>query len=73
LLEKLPKTGTAAFNNLPNNKRLFIENLPPEFRRKDAVEVGERYGLSWATVGRILETLTGSYFDCAQYGVYSKR
>ncbi|MBI1226853.1 MAG: DUF3987 domain-containing protein [Bacteroidetes bacterium] len=73
LLEKLPKTGTAAFNNLPNNKRLFIENLPPEFRRKDAVEVGERYGVSRATVDRMLETFTGSYFDCAQHGVYSKR
>jgi hypothetical protein len=73
LLEKLPKTGTAAFNNLPNNKRLFIEKLPAEFRRKDAVEMGEGYGLSRATVDRMLETLTGSYFECAQHGVYSKR
>jgi hypothetical protein len=73
LLEKLPKTGMAAFNNLPNNKRLFIENLPTEFRRKDAVEIGERFGVSRATVDRMLETLTGSYFDCAQHGVYSKR
>lgn len=73
LLEKLPKTGTAAFNTMPNNKRKFIENLPPEFRRKDAVEIGEGYGLSRATVDRMLETLTGSHFDCAQHGVYSKR
>lgn len=73
LLEKLPKSGMAAFNNLPNNKRLFIENLPPEFRRKDAVEIGEHLGLSRATVDRMLETLTGSHFDCAQHGVYSKR
>jgi len=39
LLEKLLKTGTAAFNNLPNNKRLFIENPTAEFRRRDAVAV----------------------------------
>ncbi len=69
LLEKLPKSGMAAFNNLPNNKRQFIENLPPEFRRKDAVEIGEGYGLSRATVDRMLETL----FECTQHGMYSKR
>ena len=45
------------FNTMPNNKRLFIENLPPEFRRKDAVEMGERFGVSRATVDRMLETL----------------
>jgi len=63
----------STINNLPNNKRQFIEKLPPEFRRKDAVEIGEGYGLSRATVDRMLEALTGSLFDCAQHGVYSKR
>ena len=73
LFEKLPREAVSFFNTMPNNKRLFIENLPTEFRRKDAVEIGEGYGLSRATVDRMLETLTGSYFDCAQHGVYSKR
>lgn len=73
LFEKLPKEAVSMFNRMPNNKRKFIENLPTEFRRKDAVEIGEGYGLSRATVDRMLEILTGSYFDCAQHGVYSKR
>jgi hypothetical protein len=73
LFEKLPREAVSAFNTMPNNKRQFILDLPKEFRRKDAVEIGEGYGLSRATVDRMLETLTGSHFDCAQHGVYSKR
>jgi hypothetical protein len=63
----------SAFNNLPNNKRLFIESLPKEFRRKEAIEAGATFDLSRATVDRMLESLTGSYFECTQYGIYTKR
>jgi hypothetical protein len=72
LFEKLPREAVPAFNNLPNNKRLFIESLPNEFRRKEAIEAGVTFDLSRATVDRMLESLTGSYLECTQHGIYTK-
>lgn len=71
------------FNNLPrqtaNNQfkggdksRQFVEALPEEFTRKEAVESGKKYALSESTVSHLLPRLVGSYFIQPRHGTYHK-
>ncbi|MDB4768744.1 hypothetical protein OAG16_01590, partial [Saprospiraceae bacterium] len=60
------------YHQLPNRKKLFFENLPDKFQRKEAVEVGGKLGISSATVGRWLKQMTEDYLEQSEYGMYQK-
>lgn len=71
------------FNNLPKQsgeihfkggdyKRKFIEALPHEFTRKQAVEIGKQFNLSESTVSHLLPKLVPSHFSQPKPGHYIK-
>jgi hypothetical protein len=72
------------FNNLPSqkeiapyldgaNKRKFFEQLPQEFQRKEAVNLGKtRFDLSKRTVDEILKLASGTKLEKLKAGLYRK-
>jgi hypothetical protein len=72
VLERLPKAISPQVGNLSNNKRLFLEALPNEFKRKDAIALGVQFGFSPSTVDRMLRELKGTLLKMVAYGVFGK-
>jgi hypothetical protein len=72
LFGMLGKAKGVNYHQLPNRKKLFFENLPDKFQRKEAVEVGGKLGISSATVGRWLKQMTEDYLEQSEYGMYQK-
>lgn len=73
LFEKLPREAVSAFNQLPNHKRELFKKLPPQFQRKEAVQLGESLGMSESTVDRFLKMLTeAGWLVQQEYGSYDK-
>lgn len=73
LFEKLPRETASAFNQLPNHKRELFKKLPPQFQRKQAVQLGESLGMSESTVDRFLKMLMeAGWLAQQEYGNYDK-
>ncbi len=73
LFEKLPREAVSAFNQLPNHKRELFKKLPPQFQRKEAIQLGESLGMSESTVDRFLKMLTeAGGLSQQEYGSYAK-
>jgi hypothetical protein len=72
LFANLTKQTTSSFLEKSNNKRQFLEALPQEFKRIDAIELGKKYSLAARTVDSFLKELIGKYLFQPSYGVYKK-
>ena len=64
--------SVVSLNHSTKKDKLFFENLPDKFQRKEAVEVGGKLGISSATVGRWLKQMTEDYLEQSEYGMYQK-
>jgi hypothetical protein len=71
------------FHNLPrqdqlnifkggSNKQQFYDELPKQFKRAEAIELGKKHGLSERTIDNLLKKLLGKHLKQASYGTYSK-
>ena len=72
MFEHLPKQKRKPFQKVKNPKQQFFDQLPKEFSRQDAVEIGKRFHLSRATVDRLLKKYKQGYIKQLEYGVFSK-
>jgi hypothetical protein len=58
--------------SMPNNKRLFLQKLPVEFSRKEAVEIGKKLQLSERTIDDFLKKSVPSLLEKVKTGHYKK-
>jgi len=59
-------------NKLDSQKRVFFNNLPSEFNRKEAVEVGEALGIKENTVEKYLHDLQPKHLKKPEHNHYVK-
>ena len=71
------------FHNLPrqdqlnifkggSNKQHFYDELPKQFKRAEAIELGKKHGIGERTIDNLLKKLLGKYLKQESYGIYSK-
>ena len=72
LFGMLGKAKGINYQQLPNRKKQFYENLPERFKRKEAIEIGKALGSSRATIDRWLKQMTKDYLEQSEYGLYQK-
>ncbi len=72
LFGMLGKAKGVNYHQLPNRKKQFFENLPEQFQRKEAVEIGKNLGISRGSIDRWLKQLTKDYLEQSEYGMYQK-
>ncbi|MFZ4455514.1 MAG: DUF3987 domain-containing protein [Bacteroidales bacterium] len=72
MFNNLEETKEPARYKMPNNKKRLLEQLPEEFQRKDAIEIGKRLGLSVRSVDDFLNNSVSTLFDKPKTGFYQK-
>ena len=72
MFEHLPKKKSKPFQKVKNHKQQFFDQLPKEFSRQVALEIGADFNLSRATVDRLLKKYKQGYIQQVGYGVFSK-
>jgi len=72
MFEHLPKKKRKPFQKVKNHKQQFFDQLPTEFSRQVALEIGADFNLSRATVDRLIKKYKQGYIQQVGYGVYSK-
>lgn len=72
MFNNLPKSANQNQFKIGDNKRRFVDCLPDNFTRKEAVKIGKNHGLSESTVSHLLPKLVGSYFTQPKTGTYKK-
>jgi len=72
MFHNLPKQNENAVFRSGDNKRKFFNALRHDFKRAEAIELGNKYNLSTRSVDNLLKELTGKYLSQPQYGCYSK-
>ena len=72
MFDNLPKQKDIKTFSKDNSKRTFIDALPNEFTRKQAVEIGIKQTLSESTVSHWLRTFVGKYLTQPKAGYYIK-
>jgi len=71
------------FNNLPKqseqdvfksgqNKKQFLDALPNQFQRKDAVELAIKFNMKERTTDAFLKSCLGKYLNLKGTGIYEK-
>lgn len=59
MFHNLPKQNENAVFRSGDNKRKFFDALPHDFKRAEAIELGNKYNLSTRSVDNLLKELTG--------------
>jgi hypothetical protein len=72
MFNNLPKQGDNAVFRSGDNKRKFFDDLPADFKRAEAIELGKKHHLSARSVDNLLKELLGKYISQPRYGSYSK-
>ena len=72
MFHNLPKQNENGVFRSGDSKRKFFDALPHDFKRAEAIELGNKYNLSTRSVDKLLKELTGNYLSHPQYGCYSK-
>lgn len=73
MFSNLPKQASTNQFRQGSNKQLLIDSLPDEFRRMDAVAMGENFHLSTRTVDEILRVMTNDgKLHSPKAGYYTK-
>jgi hypothetical protein len=72
MFNNLPKQGEQGVFKSSKNKQTFFDALPESFQRKDAVEMGEIFGMKARSVDSFLHTCIGKYLEQPKAGFYKK-
>ena len=72
MFNNLPKQDDKAVFKTSQNKELFLQSLPSQFSRKEAVELGKNYSMSERTVDSFLKVCLGKYLIQPKTGYYEK-
>lgn len=72
MFNNLPKQGEQGVFKSSKNKQTFFDALPDSFQRKDAVEMGEIFGMKARSVDSFLQTCIGKFLEQPKSGFYKK-
>lgn len=72
MFNNLPKQGEQGVFKSSKNKQMFFDALPKSFQRKQAVEMGETFGMKARSVDAFLQTCVGKYLEQPKSGFYKK-
>jgi hypothetical protein len=72
MFNNLPKQDEKGVFKTSQNKELFLESLPRNFSRKNAVELGKNFSMSERTVDSFLKICLGKYLVQPKTGHYEK-
>ena len=72
MFNNLPKQGEQRVFKSSKNKQMFFDALPKSFQRKQAVEMGETFGMKARSVDAFLQTCVGKYLEQPKSGFYKK-
>ena len=72
MFTNLPKQGEQVPFKSAINKKKFLEALPNNFQRKEAIKIGEMFSLRERSVDSFLKTCLGKYLEQPEYGFYRK-
>jgi hypothetical protein len=72
MFHNLPRQNEKRSFNNGSNKEHFFNELPKEFKREDAIELGKKYKLADRTVDALLKSLIGKYLERPAPGKYVK-
>ncbi len=72
MFTNLPKQGEQVPFKSAINKKKFLEALPSNFQRKEAIKLGEMFSLRERSVDSFLKTCLGKYLEQPEYGFYRK-
>lgn len=83
LIQVYLKHSMMMFNNLPKqeergvfksskNKQMYYDALPDNFQRKEAVALGETFGMKARSVDAFLQNCVGKYLEQPKSGFYKK-
>lgn len=72
MYNNLPKQEESQVFNGSSTKSNFYKNLPPKFKRQEAIELGKKYNMSARTTDNLLKKLQPSYLISEEYGFYTK-
>ena len=72
MFNNLPKQGEQGVFKSSKNKQIFFDALPESFQRKEAVEMGEIFGMKARSVDSFLQTCVGKYLEQPKSGFYKK-
>ena len=72
MFNNLPKQGEQGVFKSSKNKQMFFDALPKSFQRKQAVEMGETFGMKARSVDAFLQTCVGKYLEQPKSGFYEK-
>lgn len=72
MFNNLPKQEKSTLFKRCNNKQTFYDELPTQFKRANAVELGKKHGMGQRTVDKLLKKLLGEYLRQESYGTYTK-
>ena len=73
MFNNLPKQGEQGSFKSGQNKEKFLEALPNKFKRKEAVELAKKYGMSERSVDSFLKACLGNYLIQPKTGFYEKQ
>ncbi|WP_372772358.1 DUF3987 domain-containing protein [Mangrovibacterium sp.] len=62
----------ATVYKMPNNKKKFFENLPDEFQRKQALEIGKNFDMSERSIDEFLNNCIPTLLEKIKTGYYRK-
>ncbi len=72
MFNNLPKQGEQGVFKSSKNKQMFFDALPDSFQRKEAVDMGENFGMKARSVDSFLQTCVGKYLEQPKSGFYKK-
>jgi len=72
MFHNLPRQEETGVFKKGSNKKHFFDQLPNEFKRADAIEMGKKLNISNRSVDTLLKELLGKHLIQPQYGCYSK-
>lgn len=72
MFKKLPKQSKPSLLIAGDRKRRFFDTLPNQFKRIDAVTIGQALGLSESLIDRFLRDVQGVLLSKSDYGHYAK-
>ena len=68
----LGKAKGVNYQQLPNRKKQFYDNLPDRFKRKEAQEIGRKLEIPTRSIDRYLKHFLEKKLKQEEYGVYQK-
>lgn len=72
MFNNLSDQSESVIYKMSNNKKYFFDNLPLQFQRKEAIDIGVKFGLSERSVDEFLKSSLSKLLSKPKTGFYEK-